>query len=126
MKTIIETKNAPSAIGPYSQAVCHGNTLYISGQLPLSPSTGLFSGDDITSQTKQCLDNLKAILEEAGSDLNKVLKTTVLLKDIADFSLMNEVYAGYFESECPARAAFQVAELPKSALVEIEAIAYVE
>jgi len=126
MKKIIETKNAPGAIGPYSQAVRHGNTLYISGQLPLSPSTGLFAGDDITSQTKQCLENLKAIVEHAGSDLSKVLKTTVLLKDISDFALMNEVYATYFTDECPARAAYQVAELPKSALVEIEAIAIVE
>ena len=125
MKKIIETKNAPAAIGPYSQAVRHGNTLYISGQLPLSPSTGFFAGDDIVTQTKQSLDNLKAILEEAGGDMTCVLKTTVLLKDISDFALMNEVYATYFENECPARAAYQVAELPKSALVEIEAIAVI-
>jgi 2-iminobutanoate/2-iminopropanoate deaminase len=125
MKKAIETKNAPAAIGPYSQAIAMGNTLYISGQLPLSPSTGLFAGDDIVSQTKQCLENMKAILAEAGVDMDNVVKTTVLLKDISDFGMMNEVYASYFTGTCPARAAFQVAALPKNALVEIEAIAVI-
>lgn len=123
-KTVVNTKNAPAAIGPYSQGIlAAGNTCYVSGQLPINPETGEFAGDDIKSQTRQSLENIKAILAEAGMDMTNVVKTTVLLSDIADFGAMNEVYGEFFTSDCPARAAFQVAALPKAALVEIEAIA---
>lgn len=121
----IETKNAPAAIGPYSQAIQAGNTIYISGQLPIDPTTGQFAGDDIVSQTKQSLENIKAILDQANAKMINLVKTTVLLKNIADFAAMNEVYSTYFTGDCPARAAYQVAELPKNALVEIEAIAVI-
>lgn len=119
----IKTDKAPGAIGPYSQAIKAGNTIYISGQLGLNPSTGNFDADDIKVQTKQSLENLKGILEEAGYSLQDVVKTTVLLKDIAEFGDMNGVYAEYFSEPFPARAAFQVAALPKDGRVEIEAIA---
>lgn len=125
MNLKIETKNAPAAIGPYSQAIKTGNTIYISGQLPIDPATGEFAGADITSQTRQSLENMKAILAEAGADMTSVVKTTVLLKSIADFATMNEVYATFFTDNCPARAAYQVAALPKDALVEIEATAVI-
>lgn len=123
MKTVIATVNAPSAIGPYSQAVKEGNTLYISGQLPIDPATGAFPGEDITTQTKQSLENIGAILEEAGYTFADVVKTTVLMADMGDFAAMNAVYATYFTENCPARAAFAVRSLPKNALVEIEAVA---
>lgn len=126
MKEIISSQNAPGAIGPYSQAVRAGNFLYISGQLPIDPDTGEFAGADITVQTTQALKNIGAILKEAGMDYCDVIKTTVLLNDINDFVPMNKEYAKYFLSDCPARAAFQVAALPKAALVEIEAVAYKE
>ncbi|HWP51140.1 MAG TPA: RidA family protein [Clostridia bacterium] len=126
MKDIISCKNAPGAIGPYSQAVRAGNFLYISGQLPIDPATGEFAGSDITAQTAQALKNIGAILKEAGMDYGDVVKTTVLLNDINDFVPMNREYANYFISDCPARAAFEVAALPKAALVEIEAVAYKE
>ena len=119
----IHTENAPAAIGPYSQAIAAGNTIYVSGQLPIDPATGAFAGDDITSQTRQSLTNMKNILIEAGTDMSAVVKTTVLLADIADFAAMNAVYAEFFSAPYPARAAFQVACLPKNALVEIEVIA---
>lgn len=119
----IKTENAPKAIGPYSQAILAGNTIYISGQLGLNPATGDFDADDITVQTKQSLENLKAILAEAGFSTKDVVKTTVLLKDIAEFGAMNTVYAEYFTEPFPARAAFQVAALPKGGRVEIEAVA---
>lgn len=123
-KTVVNTKNAPAAIGPYSQGIlAAGNTCYVSGQLPINPATGEFAGDDIKSQTRQSLENIKAILTEAGMDMTNVVKTTVLLSDIANFGAMNEVYGEFFTADCPARAAFQVAALPKAALVEIEAIA---
>ena len=123
MKQKIETTNAPAAIGPYSQAIKSGNTLYISGQLPIDPGTNEFAGEDIKTQTTQVLKNLSAILLEAGADMSNVVKTTVLLKDISDFAAMNEVYSTFFTGVCPARATYQVAALPKNALVEIEAIA---
>ena len=119
----IHTPKAPAAVGPYSQAVQAGKTIYVSGQLPLDPATGAFPADDIVSQTHQSLKNVKHILEAAGADLSCVVKVTVLLKDIADFAAMNEVYATYFSAPYPARAAFQVACLPKNALVEIECVA---
>ena len=119
----IQTQNAPAAIGPYSQAVQEGGTIYVSGQLPINPATGEFAGADIRAQARQSLENIKAILAAAGADMAHVVKTTVLLQDMADFAAMNEVYAEYFSEPYPARAAFQVAKLPKDALVEIEAVA---
>ena len=123
MNNAISTEKAPAAIGPYSQAVKAGDTIYVSGQLPIDPATGAFAGDDITAQTRQSLTNIRSILEAAGADMSKVVKTTVLLKNIADFAAMNEVYAQFFCEPYPARAAFQVAALPKDALVEIECVA---
>ena len=120
---VISTPNAPAAIGPYSQGVAAGNTAYISGQLPIDPATGEFAGPDIVSQTRQSLLNMKAILEANGMTMADVVKTTVLLADIAEFGAMNQVYAEFFSEPYPARAAFQVAALPKGAKVEIEAVA---
>ncbi len=123
MKKVITTSLAPAAIGPYSQAVLAGNTLYISGQLPINPETGTIEGG-IKEQTEQAFKNIKAILKEAGMTTANIVKTTVLLKDIKDFGGMNEVYSKQFESEFPARSAFAVTALPKpEALVEIEIIA---
>ena len=123
MSKKIQTPNAPAAIGPYSQAVQAGGTIYVSGQLPINPATGEFAGADIRAQARQSLENIKAILAAAGTDMAHVVKTTVLLQDMADFAAMNEVYAEYFSEPYPARAAFQVAKLPKDALVELEAVA---
>lgn len=123
MKAKIETAKAPAAIGPYSQAVAAGGAVYVSGQLPIDPVTSEFAGTDIESQTRQSLENVKEVLGAAGLTLDSVVKTTVLLKDIGDFAGMNKVYGEYFQGVCPARAAFQVAALPKDALVEIEAVA---
>ena len=123
MKKEINSANAPAAIGPYSQAVEAGNTLYISGQLPIDPATGAFPSDDVREQTKASLENIGAILKEAGMSFANVVKTTVLLDDMGDFAAMNEVYSTYFEKPFPARAAFEVAKLPKNAKVEIEAVA---
>ncbi|OUP23007.1 RidA family protein [Gemmiger sp. An194] len=126
MNTAISTEKAPAAIGPYSQAIqAEGKTIYVSGQLPVDPATGAFAGEDIQSQTRQSLENIKAILATAGADMSSVVKTTVLLKNIADFGAMNEVYAQYFQQPFPARAAFQVGALPKDALVEIECVAVI-
>ena len=119
----IQTEHAPAAIGPYSQAVQAGGSIYVSGQLPINPATGEFAGADIRAQARQSLENIEAILAAAGTDMAHVVKTTVLLQDMADFAAMNEVYAEYFSEPYPARAAFQVAKLPKDALVEIEAVA---
>ena len=119
----INTPNAPAAIGPYSQAIQAGNTIYVSGQLPIDPATGAFAGDEIKAQTRQSLTNIKAILAAAGADMSNVVKTTVLLANIADFAAMNAVYAEFFTAPFPARAAFQAAALPKNALVEIECVA---
>ena len=121
--TAIHTDKAPAAIGPYSQAIQAAGTIYVSGQLPIDPATGAFAGNDITSQTRQSLTNMKNILEAAGTDMSAVVKTTVLLADIGDFAAMNAVYAEFFSAPYPARAAFQVACLPKNALVEIECVA---
>lgn len=123
MNQIIHTEKAPAAIGPYSQAVKAGNLLFVSGQIPIDPATGAFAGDDITSQTRQSLTNVQAILEEAGYSLSDVVKATVLLAEMADFAAMNAVYAEFFTENCPARAAFAVKDLPKGAKVEIEVIA---
>ena len=120
----IATANAPAAIGPYSQGVrSEGVTINVSGQLGLVPATGEFAGDDIQSQTRQSLSNIKAILAEAGASMADVVETTVLLTDIAEFGAMNEVYAEFFEAPYPARAAFQVVALPKGGKVEIKAVA---
>lgn len=125
MKQEIATNKAPGAIGPYSQAVKSGNHLFISGQLPINPSTGEMP-EGIKEQTRQSIANLKAILEEAGGSLDNVVKTTCLLADMSLFGPMNEVYAEEFRAVFPARAAFAVKELPKQALVEIEAIAILD
>lgn len=119
----IHTENAPAAIGPYSQAVQAGNLLFVSGQLPIDPATGAFAGEDIASQTRQSLTNIRSILERAGYSCADVVKTTVLLANIEDFAAMNAVYAEFFTESCPARAAYAVKDIPKGALVEIEAIA---
>ncbi|MBD5134069.1 MAG: RidA family protein [Clostridiales bacterium] len=123
MNKAIHTDNAPAAIGPYSQAVRWGNVVYVSGQLPIDPATGAFAGEDIAAQTRQSLTNIKNILAADGLDMSHVVKTTVMLKDIADFGAMNEVYAEFFTAPYPARAAYQVAALPKDARVEIECVA---
>ena len=123
MKEAIVTANAPAAIGPYSQAVKEGDLVFVSGQLPVDPKTGEFPSDNIQEQTRQSMENIKSVLQEAGYDMDRVLKTTVYLADIADFAAANEVYSEYFNEPYPARAAFQVAALPKGAKVEIEAIA---
>ena len=127
MLKVISTQNAPAAIGPYSQGVKAGNTIYVSGQLPIDPATGEFPCTTcVKAQTAQSLKNIGAILAQAGYGYEDVVKVTVLLADIADFGAMNEVYADFFKENCPARAAFAVKDLPKGALVEIEAIAYRE
>lgn len=123
MKTVISSEKAPAALGPYSQAIKAGNTLYISGQLGLDPKTGEFPGPDAVSQARQSLANLQAILKAAGATPDNVVKTTVLLADMGDFSAVNEVYAQVFTADPPARSCFAVAALPKGGKVEIEAIA---
>ena len=125
-KSIISTTSAPAAIGPYSQAVRLGDLVYTSGQVALDPATGNFLGGDVTAQTERVCENLRAVLNEAGLNLTHVVKTTVFLKDMADFAAMNEVYARYFaptDVVPPARSTVQVAALPKDAAVEIECIA---
>ena len=124
-KQIISTVKAPAALGPYSQGVKVGNILYTSGSLAINAATGEFINDDIKKATAQSLDNIKFILEEAGTSLDKVVKTLVFLKDMNDFAAMNEVYAQYFTTNPPARSCVEVAKLPKDALVEIEVIAIV-
>ena len=127
MRKCIKTDKAPAAIGPYSQGVQVGNLVYVSGQIPIDPATGAFAGDDIVTQTHQVLKNVGEVLAAAGTSMDKVVKTTVLLKNMGDFATVNEIYATYFTGEIlPTRAAFEVAALPKGALVEIEAIAEVE
>lgn len=123
MKKIINSPKAPKAIGPYSQAVEVNGTLYISGQLPVDVTTGKFVEGGIREQTEQALKNIGYILEEAGYTFENVVKSTCLLSDIGDFAAMNEVYARYYKTDCPARAAFAVKSLPMGALVEIETIA---
>ncbi len=123
MKRIIETTNAPAAVGPYSQAVEANGTLYISGQVPLVPATGKMIEGGIKEQTEQVMKNIEAILTEAGYTFSDVVKSTCLLANIEDFKAMNEVYASYYKENPPARAAFAVKDLPLGALVEIETIA---
>ena len=120
---VISTKKAPAAIGPYSQAIRVGNLVYTSGQIPIDPATSAFVEGGIKEQTRQSLTNVKAILEEAGTSLANVVKTTVFMADMADFADMNSVYAEFFTEPYPARSAVAVKTLPKGALVEIEVIA---
>jgi 2-iminobutanoate/2-iminopropanoate deaminase len=124
---IIQTEKAPKAIGPYSQGIKLEKLglVFTSGQIPIDPKTGEMVSGDIKQETKQVLENLKAVLEGAGSDLSKVIKSTVYLKDMKDFSLMNEVYAGYFKQNPPARTTIAVADLPKGAKIEIDAVAVI-
>ena len=125
MNEALHTENAPGAIGPYSQAIKAGNMVFVSGQLPVDPATGAFAGEDIVSQTHRSLQNVRAILQSAGLGMEHIVKTTVFLKDMGEFAAMNGAYAEYFTGTCPARAAVQVAALPKDARVEIEAVAII-
>ncbi|AGS24486.1 RidA family protein [Rhizobium etli] len=122
MITAISTADAPGAVGPYSQAIKTGNLLFVSGQLPIDPATGEFNSDDAVKQAEQCLKNMAAIAKEAGTDLSKTVKTTVLLTNLGDFAEVNRVYAGFFSTPFPARACYEVKALPKGAKVEIEAV----
>ena len=122
---VIATTNAPKALGPYSQAIKAGNTIYVSGQIPLIPETMEIISDDVQEQTKQSLENVKAVLEAAGATLNDVVKASVFIKDMNDFAKINEIYATYFTENKPARACVEVARLPKDVKVEIEVIAVV-
>lgn len=119
----ISTNNAPAAIGPYSQAIEHAGTIYVSGQLPIDPATGAFPEGGIKAQTRQSMQNIRSILEEAGSGMDKVVKTTVFLAEMGDFAAMNGVYAEFFSAPYPARCAFAVKALPKGAMVEIDCVA---
>ena len=121
---IISTKNAPAAIGPYSQAIVSGNLVYTSGQIPINPASGNIESTDISSQTEQVIKNLRAVLDAAGSSLDKVIKTTCFLQHIQDFATFNSVYEKYFTLK-PARSCVEVAALPKGALIEIELVAEV-
>lgn len=125
-KKIISSSNAPLAIGPYSQAVQWQNLIYTSGQIPIDPITSQVFGADIQAQTEQVLKNLRALLSDSGSSLDQVIKTTVYLKNMTDFTGMNEVYAQFFVERHPARSTVEVARLPKDVLVEIEAVAYIK
>lgn len=124
MKNIVNTTKAPSAIGPYSQGVNIGDLFFFSGQIPLDPTTGEMAENNIKAQTKQSLENVKALLESQGLDFSNVIKTTVFLDSMDDFAAMNEVYAEYFVAPYPARSAVAVDKLPKGALVEVEVIAH--
>ena len=124
MKDIIKTKDAPAAIGPYSQAVRAGEFLFASGQIPLDPQTGQFVAGGVAEQTEQVMQNLRAVLAAAGLELAHVVKTTVFLADMNDFTAMNEVYGRHFTAQPPARATVQAARLPRDARVEIEVIAW--
>lgn len=123
MKQIISTNNAPQAIGPYSQAVIANNTLYVSGQIPVNPATGAIVSENVEEQTRQVMENVKAVVEAAGLTLAHVVKTTVFIKNMDDFGTINGIYSEYFKENCPARACVEVARLPKDVLIEMEAIA---
>jgi len=121
---IINTTNAPKAIGPYSQATEFNGLIFVSGQLPINPLTGNIVDGDIKAMTKQCMNNIKSILEACGSSMDKILKTTIFLKDLNTFGDVNLIYGEFFSSNTPARACFEVSNLPKKAMIEIEAIAH--
>ena len=123
MKTVINTNNAPAPIGPYNQAIAAGNFIFVSGQIPAHPVTGELILDDIKAAAKLSLDNIKAILNEAGADFSNVVKTSIFLTNMADFAQVNEVYGSYFTDQFPARETVQVAALPKGVSVEISVIA---
>ncbi len=124
MKKIISTDKAPKAIGPYSQAIEFNNMIYTSGVIPVNPETNELVNGSIEEQAEQAIKNLAALLTEAGSSVDNVIKTTVFIKDMNDFAKVNEIYASYFTKDCPARSCVEVARLPKDVLIEIEAIAY--
>jgi 2-iminobutanoate/2-iminopropanoate deaminase len=124
MRQAVITDAAPQAIGPYSQAVRAGDFLFLSGQIPLDPRTGLLVADDVASQAHQVMRNLGAVLTAAGASLGQVVRTTIYLKDLDDFATVNTIYGTYFEAPAPARATVQVARLPRDAKVEIDAVAY--
>lgn len=121
---VVSTSNAPAAIGPYSQAVEVNGLIFVSGQLPIDPATGVLVEGDAKAVTRQSMNNIKAILEAAGSSMDKVVKTTVLVQDLGTFGDVNAAYGEFFGEKAPARACFQVAALPKGAMIEIEAVAY--
>ena len=123
MKKIISTPEAPAAVGPYSQAVRAGSTIYCAGQIPLDPKSGQIVSQDISEQTRRVLDNIGAVLRSEGLTFENIVKTTIFLTDLADFQTVNEIYASYFKKEPPARSTVQLPALPKSARIEIEAIA---
>ncbi len=124
MKEIVSTDNAPAAIGPYSQATVHNGIIYCSGQIPLNPATMEIVGEDVTTQAKQVMANLKSVLEAAGSDFSKVLKCSIFLDSMDDFAAVNEVYGSFFEINPPARETVAVQTLPKNVMVEISCVAY--
>ncbi len=123
-KTIIATSNAPKAIGPYSQAVMIDGFLYLSGQIPIDPATGSIVEGGIAEQAKMVMENIRAILKEAGMDMSNLVKVNVFVKDMGNFATINEIYSGYFTEKFPARAFVEVSELPKSVMIEIEGIAH--
>jgi 2-iminobutanoate/2-iminopropanoate deaminase len=118
----VATGEAPGAIGPYSQAIIVGDLLFVSGQLPIDPSTGQFNSDDPVEQMRQCLANIRAVAKDAGTDLSRVVKTTILLTDLSRFAELNEAYGAVFSEPYPARSTFEVSALPKGAKVEVEAV----
>ena len=124
MKKVISTPKAPAAIGPYSQAIEINDMIFTSGIIPINPANGTLVDGSIEGQTKQVFDNMKGLLEDSGSSLDKIIKTTVFIKNMDDFSRVNEVYASYFTGDFPARSCVEVARLPKDVLIEVEAIAY--
>ena len=126
MKTIISTPKAPAAIGPYSQAVLVNGILFTSGVIPIDPETNTLVEGDVTVQARQAIGNLKNLIEASGSSMDKVVKTTVFIKDMNDFGKINDIYKDFFTSDFPARSCVEVARLPKDVLIEIEAIATVE
>ena len=123
-KKIISTPDAPQAIGPYSQAVAVGNLIFLSGQIPLDPATGTLVAGDIAVQTRRVMENLEAVLRASGASFTEVVRSTIYLVDLGDFTKVNEIYGSYFPTEPPARATVQVAALPRGALVEIDLIAH--
>lgn len=126
MKEIIDTDQAPAAIGPYSQGVVAGGILYASGQIPLNPKTGEIVSGGVSEQTKQVLENMKAVVEAAGADMSKVVKVTIYIVDMQQFAVVNEIYGTYFSAPYPARACVEVSKLPKGVEVEMDAIVHLQ